>query len=40
MHFASVFEKISRIIPEEPSLVCEDKGSNFDENLKNRVENM
>ena len=25
MHFASVFEKISRIIPEEPALVCEDK---------------
>ena len=25
MHFASVFEKISKIIPEEPALVCEDK---------------
>ena len=25
MHFASVFEKISRIIPEESALVCEDK---------------
>ena len=25
MHFASVFERISRIIPEEPALVCEDK---------------
>ena len=25
MHFASVFEKISRIIPKEPALVCEDK---------------
>ena len=23
MHFASVFEKISRIIPQEPALVCE-----------------
>ena len=31
MHFASVFEKISRIIPEEPALVCEDKVVNWQE---------
>ena len=31
MHFASVFEKISKIIPEKPALVCEDKVLNWQE---------
>ena len=31
MHFASVFEKISKIIPEKPALVCEDKVLNWEE---------
>ena len=31
MHFASVFEKILKIIPEKPALVCEDKVLNWEE---------